>query len=175
VLRKKRLLAVSAAALAALSLGLAACGGDDSSSDDTTTEAATPATTAPATTAPATPAPATTVAAAPIAVDADPSGALAFTQKTLTAHPDFRGEVTGTTPTPVGTVTFTFTNDSSVPHDFAIEVRNTKSVDRLGATKRISNGASANLTLDLSAGEFTYLCTVPGHEQAGMIGTLTVQ
>ena len=72
-------------------------------------------------------------------------------------------------------MTFTFTNDSSVPHDFAIEVRNTKSVERLGVTKRISNGASANLTLDLSAGELTYLCTVPGHEQAGMKGTLTVQ
>ena len=72
-------------------------------------------------------------------------------------------------------MTFTFTNDSSVPHDFAIEVRNAKSVDRLGATKRISNGASENLTLDLSAGEFTYLCTVPGHAQAGMEGTLTVQ
>ena len=170
MLRTKRLLALSAAALAALSLGLAACGGDDSSSNDTTTEAEPPATTAPAT-----PTAATTAAAAPIAVNADPSGALAFTQKTLTANPDFRGEVTGTTPPPVGTVTFTFTNDSSVPHDFAIEVRNTKSVDRLGATKRISNGASANLTLDLSAGEFTYLCTVPGHEQAGMIGTLTVQ
>jgi plastocyanin len=162
-------------ALAALSLGLAACGGDDSSGNDTTTEAAVPATTAPATTAPATPTPATTAAAAPIAVEADPSGALAFTQKTLTANPDFRGELTGTTPAPVGRVTFTFTNDSSVPHDFAIEVRNAKSVDRLGVTKRISNGASENLTLDLLRGEYTYLCTVPGHEQAGMIGTLTVQ
>ena len=159
---RKRLVALGAAGLTVMSLGLAACGGDDSSSNDTTTEAAVPGTTAPATTA-------------PIAVDADPSGALAFTQKTLTANPDFRGEVTGTTPAPVGTVTFTFTNDSSVSHDFAIEVRNTKSVERLGATKRISNGASANLTLDLSAGELTYLCTVPGHEQAGMIGTLTVQ
>ena len=143
MLRTKRLLALSAAALAALSLGLAACGGDDSSSNDTTTEAA-------ATTAPAIPTPATTAAAASIAVDADRLGALAFTQKTLAANPDFRGEVTGTTPPPVGTVTFTFTNDSSVPHDFAIEVMNTKDVDRLGATERISNGASANLNLDLS-------------------------
>jgi Copper binding proteins, plastocyanin/azurin family len=175
VLRKKRLLALSAAALAAMSLGLAACGGDDSSSNDTTTEAVTPATTAPSTTAPTTPTPATTAAGAPIAVDADPSGALAFTQKTLTANPSFTGEVTGTTPPPVGTATFTFTNDSPVPHDFAIEVRNTKSVDRLGVTKRISNGASENLTVDLPAGEYTYLCTVPGHEQAGMKGTLTVQ
>ena len=40
-----------------------------------------------------------------VKVDADPSGALAFTQKTLTV--------------PAGTVTFTFTNDSPVPHDFA--------------------------------------------------------
>ena len=173
MLRTKRLLALSAAALAALSLGLAACGGDDSSSNDTTTEAGSPPPRLPR--RPPSPRPATTPAAAPIAVDADPSGALAFTQKTLTANPDFRGEVTGTTPPPVGTVTFTFTNDSSVPHDFAIEVRNTKGVDRFGVTERISNGASANLTLDLSDGEYTYLCTVPGHEQAGMNGTLTVQ
>ena len=83
--------------------------------------------------------------------------------------------MTATTPPPVGTVTFMYTNDSSVPHDFAIEVRNTKSVERIGVTERISSGASANLTVELPAGEYTYLCTVPGHEQAGMIGTLTVQ
>ena len=151
--RNKRLLELSAAALAALSLGLAACS-DDSSSNDTTTEAPGPATTAPATTAPATTAPAV------VKVNADPSGALAFTQKTLTV--------------PAGTVTFTFTNDSPVPHDFAIEVRNARDVDRIGVTKIISNGASENLTVDLVTALYTYFCTVPGHEQAGMKGTFQV-
>ena len=117
--RKKRLLALIEAALAALSLGLAACG-DDDSSNDTTTEAAPAATTAPATTAPATPtAPATTAAApaaAPIAVEADPTGQLAFVQKTLSA--------------PAGEATFTFTNPAPVDHDFAIEQGGTE----LGAT-----------------------------------------
>jgi plastocyanin len=148
MLPRMRLLALGAAALAAMSLGLAACGGGDSSSNDTTTAANAAPTTAP-------------TAAAPIAVDADPSGALAFTQKTLTAS--------------AGTVTFAFTNDSSVPHDFAIEVRNTNDVDRFGVTKVISNGASDDLTVDLIPGEYTYFCTVDGHEQAGMKGTLTVQ
>jgi plastocyanin len=163
---KKRLLALIAAALAALSLGLAACGDDDSSSNDTTTEAAAPATTAPATTAPATPVPATTApatttpapaaAAAAVSVQADPTGQLAYVQKTLSA--------------PAGKVTFTFTNDSPVPHDFAIE----SGEDELGVTKQISGGASEDLTVTLKPGEYTYYCTVPGHEAAGMKGTLTV-
>ena len=46
---------------------------------------------------------------------------------------------------------------------------------RFGVTPIISNGASENLTVDLPSGEFIYFCTVPGHEQAGMKGTLTVQ
>ncbi len=159
--RKKRLLALIAAAIAALSLGLAACGDDDDSSNNTTTEAAPAATTAPATSAPATPtAPATTAeapAAAPIAVEADPSGQLAYVQKTLSA--------------PAGENTFTFTNAAPVPHDFAIE----KGEDELGVTPQISGGASEDLTVTLAPGEYTYYCTVPGHEAAGMKGTLTVK
>jgi uncharacterized cupredoxin-like copper-binding protein len=161
VSRNKRLLALIAAALAALSLGLAACG-DDSSSNDTTTEAAAPATTAPATTAPATPtptAPATTSpapAAAPISVEADPTGQLAFVEKTLTA--------------PAGKDTFKFTNDAPVPHDFAIK----NGGGELGVTDQISNGETADLTVTLKAGDYTFYCTVPGHEAAGMKGTLTV-
>ena len=151
---KKRLLALIAAALAALSLGLAACGDDDSSSNDTTTEAAAPATTAPATTAPATPVPATTAAAeaTELEVDADPSGAFAFTQKTLAA--------------PAGAVTLKFVNDSVVPHNVAVE-------DTVSDT--VQDGGEAQITVDLPAGTYEYYCNVPGHRQAGMVGTLTVE
>jgi plastocyanin len=145
------LLAMTAAALAALSLGLSACGGDDdSSSGQTTTAAAAPATTAPTTTAPAT----TTAAAEPIELEADPSGALKYVQTTLTAT--------------AGAVDIRLTNDSSVPHDVTIEGE--------GSSEIISGGATSDLTIaDLPAGTYTYFCSVPGHEQAGMTGTLTVE
>jgi plastocyanin len=165
------LLASTAAALAAASLGLAACGSSSSSSDNastsTATESTAPATTAPATTpakttpakpaktTPAKPAPAP-AAAAPIKVQASPT-ALAFQEKTLTAK--------------AGENTFDFTNPSAIPHDFAIKDSSGK---KLGATKVITK-SSDTLKIDLKPGTYEFYCTVPGHEQAGMKGTLTVK
>jgi nitrite reductase (NO-forming) len=152
--RKPLTTVIAVALVAAASLGLSACGSNSSSA--TTTQAPAAATTAPATT----PAPATTAAApaagATVSVAADPSGQLAFVQKTLTA--------------PAGKVTFVFTNDAPVPHNFAIKDGVTD-----GPTDTISGGANAKLTVDLPAGTYEYYCAVPGHEQAGMKGTLTVK
>lgn len=139
---------------------LAALAGCGSSSSPAAAPATTaPATTAPATTAPATTAPATTApaAAATVKVAADPSGALAFVQKSLTAK--------------AGKVTFEFTNDSPVPHNLTFEKAGTE--DELGGTKTITGG-SDSITLTLAKGSYTYYCSVPGHEDAGMKGTLTV-
>ncbi|MCW3065735.1 MAG: hypothetical protein JWN32_2907 [Solirubrobacterales bacterium] len=36
-------------------------------------------------------------------------------------------------------------------------------------------GKSANLTADLKPGTDAFYCSVPGHRQAGMQGTLTVK
>jgi plastocyanin len=93
-----------------------------------------------------------------VSLSADPSGALKYSTTTLKTKP--------------GNVTVAFTNDSSVPHDVTI----TGSGDsKLGATKQIT-GSSANLNLkDVKAGTYTFFCSVPGHEQAGMKGTLTVK
>jgi plastocyanin len=127
--------------------GLAACGGDDNK--DTTTQ---PATTEPATTE-------TTTgggAAKAVQVAADPSGALAFEQKSLTA--------------PVGKVTFDFTNESSTPHDFVLE-RDGQEV----AKTPVFSGGKKTTEATLEAGKYTYFCSVPGHRQAGMEGTLTAK
>jgi plastocyanin len=43
-----------------------------------------------------------------------------------------------------------------------------------GATPKFS-GETKSLTLNLKAGTYTFYCSVPGHRQAGMQGTLTVQ
>jgi plastocyanin len=147
--KRMPLLAVTAAALAALSLGLSACGGDDdSSSGQTTTAAAAPTTTAPATSS------STVRSATQLSLAADPDGALKYVETTLSA--------------PAGGVEITLTNDSSVPHDVAIEGE--------GESAIVSGGETATLQIaDLPAGTYTYFCSVPGHEQAGMKGTLTVE
>jgi plastocyanin len=159
--KRTPLLALVAAGLAALSLGLSACG-SDSSSAASTTEAATTTAAAPATTAPATSTPATTAAPAAattkLALAADPDGALAFTEKTLTAK--------------AGAVDITLTNDSSVPHNVAVEGPGGTTE---GPSDTIDGGKTATLSIsDLPAGSYTYYCAIPGHRQAGMEGTLTV-
>ena len=137
-------------AVAALTvLGLAACGG--SSNNNSTTAAAAP----PATT----PAAGGGGAGGASTVDiSTPSGStLAFDQKDATAK--------------AGSVTVNFDNKQSLQHDVAVADSSGKV---LGQTQLVSSG-TANATVDLQAGTYTFYCTVPGHREAGMQGTLTVK
>ena len=162
MVRPSRAVLALAAAVPAVAIALAGCG--SSSSPAASVETSAPVATGPAstlaTTAPATSAPATTTApaagGAKVQVAADPSGSLAFVQTSLSAT--------------AGNNTFVFTNESPVPHNFTV-----KKADgtELGATKTIQ-GATESLTLTLPKGTYTYYCSVPGHEAAGMKGTLTV-
>ena len=43
----------------------------------------------------------------------------------------------------------------------------------LGATPTFAGGTK-RLTLNLKPGKYTFYCSVPGHRQAGMEGTLSV-
>ena len=141
--------AVLIALLALAPFGLAACGDDDDEGGDTT-EAAT-------TTEEPTTEEATTGGGETVEVSADPSGQLAFEQDTLTAA--------------AGEVTFALTNDASVPHDLVIEGPE----GDLGETEEISGGDTAEVTVELESGEYTFYCSVPGHREAGMEGPLTVE
>jgi len=145
-----RRIAVLAAILAALVL--TACGGDDNESS------ATPAATEAATTAAPTETAAATEAASggeALKIAADPSGAIKFTEKTLTAK--------------AGKVTLEFANQSQVPHGVVIE-----GVD--GATTQTVTGADAPpVAVDLKPGTYTYYCPVGDHRDEGMEGTLTVR
>jgi plastocyanin len=82
---------------------------------------------------------------------------LAYDTKSLTAK--------------AGTVTIDFDNPAPIRHDVHIESSSGK---QLGGTKRIANG-KASARLKLPPGTYTFYCSVPGHRQAGMQGTLTVK
>jgi plastocyanin len=126
-------------------LGLAACGGDDN--NDNTTAATTSTTTTEQGSA----------GGGTVQVSADPSGALKFQQSSLSAS--------------AGKDTFEFTNDSSTPHDFVLEDSGGKEV----AKTPVITKDKATTSGTLKAGKYTYFCSVPGHRQAGMEGTLTAK
>jgi plastocyanin len=87
---------------------------------------------------------------------ADPGGALKFDQTSLEAS--------------AGKVTIDFTNDSSLSHNVTIDG---PGVEDEG-TDTIK-GSTANITLDLKPGKYTFYCSVDGHRAAGMEGTLVVK
>ncbi len=89
--------------------------------------------------------------------EADPNGELAYTSTSETAK--------------AGKVTVEFKNPQALTHDVAIE---SSSGEEVGATELIADGSDTT-TVDLKPGTYTYFCTVPGHREAGMEGTLTVK
>lgn len=76
----------------------------------------------------------------------------AFTPATLKASP--------------GKTTIRFTNKGVVEHDFTI--------DALKIKISAAPGKTAETTVTLAPGTYSSVCTVPGHLQSGMKGTLTV-
>lgn len=69
-----------------------------------------------------------------------------------------------------GKVTIDFTNPSAIPHNVAIE-QNGK---ELSGFEPIAEGKESE-TADLQPGTYTFFCSVPGHREAGMEGTLVVK
>jgi len=88
---------------------------------------------------------------------ADPSGALKYTSDKLTAK--------------AGKVTINFTNKAPEDHNFTLT---TASGQMVGATPTFTGGTKT-LDVTLKPGVYTFFCSVPGHEMAGMKGTLTVK
>jgi plastocyanin len=86
---------------------------------------------------------------------ANPAGQLAYDTKQLSAK--------------AGKVTITMTNMASLEHNVTVAQGSTV----LGATPTFKGG-SRTLTLSLKPGTYTFYCSVPGHRQAGMEGTLKV-
>jgi plastocyanin len=90
-----------------------------------------------------------------LALAAPADGSLKFDKTELTAK--------------AGKVTIDFDNPASIPHAVAVKG---DGVDQ--KSDEVTN-SKTSLTVDLKPGTYEFYCPVPGHEQAGMKGTLTVQ
>src|SRR4051812_4569347 len=69
-----------------------------------------------------------------------------------------------------GKVTIDFKNPSAIPHNVVIE----ESGKELAGFEPITEGEKSE-TAELKQGTYTFYCSVPGHREAGMEGTLTVE
>jgi plastocyanin len=81
---------------------------------------------------------------------------LAFDKTSLTSKP--------------GKVTIDFDNPAALEHNVAIE----QNGEELAVSETLAEGKTS-VSADLAAGTYTYLCTIPGHAEAGMEGTLVVK
>lgn len=143
----KTKLAVTFALLALVPFALAACGDDDD--DDAATE---PTTTEETDTG----GDDAGGAGSTVSFTANPDGDLAFEEDSAEAT--------------AGAVTLELTNDSALPHDVQIEGPD----GDLGGTEEVT-GSTATAEVELEPGEYTFYCSVAGHREGGMEGTLTVE
>ena len=153
-------LVLAAVATAVITSGTPAKAGPVSATTTSAPTTSAPAPSAPAPSAPTpgattTSAPAPAAPARPLKLAANPSGLLSYDTKQLSAK--------------AGTVTITFTNAAPLEHNLTIA----QGSKVLGATPTFVGG-NRTLTLSLKAGSYTFYCSVPGHRQAGMEGTLSV-
>jgi plastocyanin len=88
----------------------------------------------------------------------------------LAASPsDLAFDTTSLTSKP-GKVTVDFDNPAALEHNVAIEQEGKE----IATSETITEGKTS-VSAELAAGTYTFLCTVPGHAEAGMEGTLTVK
>jgi plastocyanin len=130
-------------------LALVACGGDDD--EDTTTPAAGGQTTA------AGGGGGGGGAGETLQLSAPASGAFEFDTEQLNAK--------------AGSVTIDFDNPAAVSHDVTIEDSGGNEI----AQSDLVADDTTSVTADLKPGNYTYYCSVPGHREGGMEGTLTVK
>jgi plastocyanin len=144
-----RRLSLLAIAPVAVALVIAGCGSSNSSS----TAAATPTKSSSSTSTSS-----TSGQGQVLKISADPGGQLRFNISKLTAKP--------------GKVTIVMDNPASAGMDHGVSIQG-NGVQQDGSI--VAAGKTSTVTATLKKGTYTFYCPVPGHRQAGMEGTLTVQ
>jgi uncharacterized cupredoxin-like copper-binding protein len=68
-------------------------------------------------------------------------------------------------------------NDGAVAHNLTIEKGTdpTEKSEKLAGTSTFLGGKSEKLDVNLAPGKYAMVCTVSGHRDAGMVGTITVK
>jgi plastocyanin len=100
--------------------------------------------------------PPATAAAQTLKLSADPTGKLAFNTTALSGK--------------AGTLRIVMHNPAPVPHNISLQGPN--GVNLHGPT--VNQNGDSQVQASLKPGKYTFYCSVPGHRQAGMQGTLTV-
>jgi plastocyanin len=94
----------------------------------------------------------------------------AATTLQLSASPTAIAFDTTTLSAKAGKVTIDFDNPAPLEHNVAIE----QGGKVIAQSETLAEGKTS-VSADLEPGTYTFLCTVPGHAEAGMEGTLTVK
>lgn len=73
--------------------------------------------------------------------------------------------------------TVTVVNEGGIAHNLTIErgPNPRQETGRLAGTDSFLKGDSEQLRVDLTPGRYVMVCTVPGHRELGMVGTLAVR
>lgn len=102
-----------------------------------------------------------------------PAGATATMQVVIGAFDIYFQPNTATIPanTPVEIVV---TNHGAVGHNFSITDHRNTGLKNLNVSFDIAPGETKSMTINAPAGDYYFFCDVPGHEQAGQFGYLTV-
>jgi uncharacterized cupredoxin-like copper-binding protein len=98
----------------------------------------------------------TSKGATQLKLTSDPTGNLKFNTSALSGK--------------AGAVQITLTNPSPVEHNVTLQTP-----QGVKAGKTVGKGGTSTVAAQLKPGSYTYYCSVPGHRQAGMQGTLTVK
>jgi uncharacterized cupredoxin-like copper-binding protein len=145
----KKKLSIALAITAIAPFGLIACGGDDEDSSDDSSASTTEETSTTEDTG-------SSGAGGTVTFTAAEDGSLAFEEDSAE--------------TEAGTVTVELDNPSSTPHNVEIEGPD----GDIGGTDTVT-GDSTSTDVELEPGDYTFYCSIPGHQEAGMEGTLTVE
>ena len=157
--RRNALLCI--AAIAALASVAAGCGGSGGSGATTSAAAATHGSTATQSQ--------TTTGGAATGTTITTGGSGATTVFDIQASASELAFVPNQLSAPAGRIMIRMTNPSQLQHSVALAVTG------IPAGPVVGHGGVSEVVADLAPGTYTFYCTVPGHREAGMIGTLTVR
>lgn len=144
-------------ALALASVALVACGGGDSDSSSTTATGGGGESNSAGGAAAKEESSGGAGGGSTLSFEADPGGGLAYTTTEATTN--------------AGKVTIDFNNPQGLAHNVVIEDSNGETA---ASTEIVTEGEETT-TADLKPGTYHFYCSIPGHREAGMEGTLTVK